>query len=447
MRRFDGSTVRRFDGRALACVTSASFALVCSEARADVTQVCLALDLGEHMQDASRRPAGSGEGPGCCPAGDYGEDYGRRTTPSPGNLPIDHAFAAQRWLARITDANGLPVWGFAPLDENGCTGATWDVPYETATLTVEFVRWADFGTKALIAYDCRFGLPGEDPEAFGGTPVIAGVTPTDAGTTYVDVTAYYESPDASGTPDILAPTDYTLWSTSFAEETVPVWEASSEYDVYVAHAYDLMDVLGSPSRVEYSFGGAPSLHIVGTNYRSKWINAHEYGHILTTIVPGLPKSAVDSTYGGDCGQPNTHHWTSAEWHSNAAFEGFADVYSAWVWSDPVQAQSRIGRPGSNSIDPVPLLGVTCGVTCMCGMGVGNEADWASALYDFQRNTALTPGDVAQLLSIAYGDGSTWVTSGAGFWADFDAAIEAELGAASSEYSEWTTVAATWNIDN
>jgi hypothetical protein len=440
-------------------------ALQSSTAIAAVTTVCVDLDLGDHMVDASTRNGGAsgGEGPQTVPYGDFLEDHGRITVAGSDPLAYyDHPFPASRWLVRVVDdATGEPLWGFAPLDEDGCTPEDDPVPYDAeAELRVEFVRWAQFDDdRAILGYDCvphtpeeqcTFGFPGDDPEDFSGTATVAGISPIEDGTTYVTISAYYDSDEVNeigeGFGIILAPTDYALWASQFSETRVQVWP-SATYQVYLAHDYDNSTASPLPvgtSNASVPFAGHPTVSLFGPDYRRKFVVAHEYGHIQTATIPGIPNNTAVADYNYD--GMGSHNKTSFEFQSAAALEGFADAYNAWVWND---SGSTLRLANGSAWLAVPSFDFP---NCSsCPAGVANVWDWASALVAFQegQGVSLSKEVVLQLLWVAYADldgTNHWVPNGTSsqFWDNFIEEVDDVLDG--GQLADWQDVADAWEID-
>lgn len=209
------------------------------------TRVCLDFELGDKLWDASPRQAITA---------DYGEDHGRWE----GSYP----FPARRWLARVIDeTTGESVWGFAPLDEDGCTGATTDVEFEPATtFRVEYVRWARWegGDRSIVGYDC---------EEMGAEPVcnfqldraIVGVPAVSGGTTYATLASI-------DTEEL----EHALWSASSCEERIPLHE---NFELYLLSDPDGQVQPGSSASL--LFGGRPTVTLADAGWHSKFTVCHE----------------------------------------------------------------------------------------------------------------------------------------------------------------------------
>src|SRR5690606_38676242 len=137
------------------------------------------------------------------------------------------------------------------------------------------------------------------------------------------------------------------------------------------------------TRATTQFGGQPTVNMVHATYRKKFTATHEYGHIQTAIVPGIPLSAADADYSGSGGDPGTHSWLSIEWQSNAVVEAYGNLYSTWIWNNPSGAASWYADVGNLDRIRVPYLTVKC-TTSLCGAGVANERDWTGALFELQQ---------------------------------------------------------------
>jgi hypothetical protein len=128
-------------GPALVVTVGLGLYMYSGSAQAEPHQVCLYLDIGDELWDASPRAA-DGK--------DFREEYGRNEGPL--------SYPAQRWLARVRDeSTGTVVFGWRPLDGSGC--AAFDLPAGETELTVEWMRWASWNESPdtgnqLVGYRC-----------------------------------------------------------------------------------------------------------------------------------------------------------------------------------------------------------------------------------------------------------------------------------------------------
>ena len=157
--------------------TTLSIVLLSTKARAESHQVCLDFELGPQLWDASPRPHSEipcVDDNDCNNNGDisltawevcqpnllvcmwefsanrdHGEDKGR--------WEGDRPFAASRRLARVVDdATDEILWGWAPLDDFGCTDVFDDGVQPLADLRIERIRWSvtPEGT-SIVGYECE----------------------------------------------------------------------------------------------------------------------------------------------------------------------------------------------------------------------------------------------------------------------------------------------------
>lgn len=423
----------------LGCVV---LAVVPVSVEAATHKVCLDFELGPELWDASPRPYGpacttqsechaQGYDGGChdflnvCQMNptDYGEVYGRWEGERP--------FVPQRWLARVHEANGLDLWGWAPLDEDGCTGE-----FETSAtdFDVYWTRWAVWSNgNQTVGYTCDSMDNCEfqhQEEVLGveanteGDPIITTVTITDAEL------------------DLLpqGPLTYAFWSATFSEE-----RASYHDELTTLVAYDPTGDFQSGTAASRYLGGYSGFVIKGAGYHSKFVCSHEKGHVETALAPIPAFSEADIDY--DYNMSPYHTWESEEYQAAALVEGMANLYALSVWHDLDQPGPNNGVDAAMTADlygakPVPHF-FEDPFCDMCPAGVGNEWDWASALRVFIEEVDPPLALVFGIIEAVYDEG--WVASGttAGFWTNFDTAMQTHLG---SDYGDWLDIAEDWGLD-
>ncbi len=401
-------------------------------AQAQPHRVCLYLDIGDLLWDASPRAADGH---------DFREEHGRNEGPT--------SYPAQRWLARVQDdGTGETLFGWDPLDGSGCADV--ELPDRGTTLTLEWLRWASWDAEPetgnqVIGYHCR-------AETGDCTLEIQRETvPVDpAGVTSVIVPGMAEGTEINT----------VLWAATFAEERFasmdeqPLWESR----VYVGY-----DPLGWPgilpgrTQADRTFGNQPSIVIEGDAWHSKFTVAHEYGHQQThgahhdTLTP----DDVDYCY-PEVGCRADHRMDSREWQAAAAIEAFGTWYALATWHDVDLVECPLCMPGVRYVDPlsateaseytVPRGDSICGAEPECPPGAGNEWDWMSALRIYRLSIAPPPDfrSMFTMLPAAYATGG-WTASGAtdAFWTNFDGAMANHLGA---RYPAWRAAAIHMEID-
>jgi hypothetical protein len=405
-----------------------------------VTRICVDLDLGPDLYDASPRQAITA---------DYGEDYGR--------WEGDHPFPAQRWLARVLDG-AEPLWGYAPLDENGCTGASADVEYDHPTdLTIEIAHWAywETGDRSIVGYTCSDMF--SDPNCtFALERQITGVSAVSGGTTWATASG------AFGLRNI----DYPTWSGAFCEERLPL---NTEFETYL-----LSDSEATPQQISGAgtlLGGAPTVVIKGIRYQSKFNTCHETGHIQASILAGFTQQDLDYTYDPSApGTPATseHVWTSSgpwtEWQSAAATEAFGSMYAVWAWSDIDGAGSvPFVLTGGDEDTYLAVEFPPSPAACFedpndpayhLADGASNQANWIAALREFRTNASATPSAAVVFGMLARARDGSWVASGqtSDFWDNFvdelhDPMDPMNSWLSSSQLADWEDAAAAWCIDH
>src|SRR5690606_11397569 len=151
---------------------------------------------------------------------DFGEDFGRWEGARP--------FTGMRWLFRVRDAGSNEiVWGWAPLDDNGCTGVFDDQGLGGITdVVVERFRWTITPEgHSILGYECELDdsdpmmAQGPDGECDSLTqsdliPLLAGGPSSSCGggSDSVDHCTLQTVTEID-----LEPVDYNLWSVTIAD--------------------------------------------------------------------------------------------------------------------------------------------------------------------------------------------------------------------------------------
>lgn len=361
--------------------------------------------------------------PACC---DQGEDFGRRDD--------DVRWAAPRLLVRIRASEDV-VWGWRPLSAEGCTN-----PFETdlASVSVEYLpwsHWSDRGT-SIIGFNCDNSQ--EPTRCAFRSHTLQDVPLDGSGLTRVSVT------DPDGPGPLLA-LNSLMWTTSFAEERLPLW---SDIVSYVVSLND------GPTSANANIGGQPTANY---NQRSdrKFIIAHEYGHVQTLLQPALIMGEMfdgsDVDYSFMTPGVNQHTLFSPEWQSAAALEGFAQYYALLVWWDQTTPVAKLLSPamidGEIRREADTELRRIIDTACLqfdleqCPPGVTNEVDWMAALWQFSL-VASEPTNVLRLLALAF----MWPINGESdaYWIHFTDSIASALTPA--ELETFLTIAAQAGID-
>ena len=411
--------------------------LLPGSARAQPHRVCLYLDLGALYWDASPRAA-DGE--------DFREEYGRNE----GAL----SYPAQRWLAHVRDEDsGLALFGWEPLDATGC--AELELPDETTSLRVEWVRWAlwedepETGNQ-IIGYRCP------QPETCAFEQLRQTVPPDRvSGMTAVHVSSLQ-----------VQPTDAVLWAAAFAEDRFAAMGEQPLHDTRIYLGHDPYGVLPGRTQADRTFGNQPSVIIEGRSWHSKFTVAHEYGHqqTINAANPGFGPDDLDYCYDptsypasvADC--PHIHTMTSHEWQAAAAIEGIASWYAVSTWNDVDLVECPNCQPGVRYVSPrsateastyaVPRTTALCTALGepQCPPGVGNEWDWLSALRMFRLQAPTTPSfhTMLTMLSATFAAGNWSPRSPDGsFWAAFDQTMALHLGA---NHPAWQNAAMQMELD-
>jgi hypothetical protein len=172
----------------------------------------------------------------------------------------------------------------------------------------------------------------------------------------------------------------------------------------------------------------------GTDARTKFVIAHEYGHAYlfqyankSGQSPGsqnhdvLPSDcAFDSPGGGSAYYNNTNEWSSL-----AVREGFAHFVSARVWNDAAadgnfqwDGSFDLERWNSSNTPGGHLVNVCCpGISFACASslnGAGTITDWMRALWDTHTDSScsLTKGQMALFYTLIIIDSGL---TDANFW--------------------------------
>jgi hypothetical protein len=399
--------------------------LISTPARAAPHQVCLYLDIGAELWDASPRHADGR---------DFHEEYGRNEGPL--------SYPAQRWLARVSDeTTGETFFGWDPLDENGC--AAFELSGAT-DLTVQWMRWAVWSETGnhVVAYSCPSST--QDCTAGQRTQIL----PADTTSGVTSVVAQANSLQVKSM-------DATMWSASFAEERLASMGEQPLTNTRVYLGRDFGNFLHDWTQADRTFGNQPSVLIDKESWRSKFTVAHEYGHTQTMIALQPTFAKTDLNY---CYDACDHWMISYEWQAAASMEGIANWYSVSVWNDVDLVECDAceidvyyvnpSGPASASEHRVPRITPRCTEpgSPPCPPGVGNEWDWMSAFRIFRLTAPTLPSfrTMLTMLSAAYDEGG-WTPSSpdAAFWTNFDQAMVDHLG---TNYDSWRAAAAQMELD-
>lgn len=417
-------------------LAAGSLSLCSWPAQAQPHHVCLYLDIGADLWDASPR-ASDGE--------DFREEYGRNEGLT--------SFPAQRWLARVRDeSTGAVVFGWRPLDGTGC--AAFDLDHE-ADLTLEWTRWAlwndqqDTGNQ-IVGYrcdevldDCRLDIGARTVPA----DMLTGVT-----------NVFVQRGERR-------PVDVVLWAASFAEERFASLGEQPLENMRLYVGYDPKDLLRGATQADRTFGNQPSVVIDADSWHSKFTVAHELGHqqTIAAMHPAFGPGDLNYCYSApvypaaphNC-RPN-HATDSHEWQAVAAVEGIAHWYAVSVWNDVDIVECQNCQPGVRYVSPfgpdqaqtivVPRGEPLCTALDQpqCPAGVGNEWDWLSAFRLFRLASPNTGfRTMLGMMSAAYDSGGWIVASPTdAFWTSFDQAMSGQLG---SGYQSWRAAAAEMELD-
>lgn len=368
------------------------------------------------------------------------EDYGRRD--QKGSL------AVPGMLTSVT-LDESRLWGWAPLDHQGCT-TQFDAP-PASELEIEAYFWsynADTNV-SVVSLNCAGDL-----DCTSGGASILGFVPPAGGTLLVSLGNSRRS--------------YVHFAAATAEARVPT---TTDVVYYTRTGIDLMTI---SNRVA---GGQPTASIGGESFRSKFTVAHEFGHLKTLIAktPTFSNANVDYCYGNPKNCSLTWVPDSPEWQSAAAIEGFADFFSMLVWNDAggaprdgVKAWASSQKswrcryaadPSEQGVPPLPddCIPQNSGVTTIadswhhqancdpinCPSGVAAASDWAFALWDMRVLTSVPDGQLLDLLRLSY----PWPTNGenSAYWDEFILDI-AGPGLSGNDLVAWLEFAHTRGID-
>lgn len=449
-------------------------------ARAESHQVCLDFELGPQLFDASpRQPSGdtcpmfsmSACDPGdenlvawetcvlgqCVPTtSELGEDYGRWEGARP--------FTAMRWLFRVKDVSSEEeevIWGWDPLDDNGCTGM-FEVGASTTDVTLEWMRWTVSPTgHAILGYECELDDDGGMPQGADGacgelatTDVTLEVGESSStcggGTESVDHCTLH----TLGGLD-LDPIDYNLWSATFADSRINFFEPTQ---VYLLQELDNSNNTGT--KTGPWLGRHHSIRFKHNLWHSKRVPAHEYGHLAFFNIPNHQGSHPtvyfpppgDIDYGGD-----SHTLGSAEWQAAAAVEGFGNIAALATWNDLTEddtvfhvslVQDGLGAEGVDELTPHPIA-MPPWDSPETGDGEANEYNWGSAVRQLLRapSPTATLEQVAGMLPAVHE--SAWHPSGednlfrdafiAAMNTYFDGSLEAKWSNLADEFNLYAEV--------
>jgi hypothetical protein len=407
-------------------------------AQAEPHQLCLYLDIGDDLWDASPRAA-DGE--------NFREEYGRNEGST--------SYPAQRWLARVRDeATDDIVFGWRPLDGNGC--AAFELPGGETELTIEWVRWAVWNDapetgNQLVGYDCNAVMTGCD------LLPAARTLPANMATGITEVVI-----ELLDTEEI----DLLFWAATFAEERFASQGEQPLDNARIYVGYDPQNVLPGATQADRTFGNQPSVVIDGDSWHSKFTIAHELGHQQTISASQASFGSADLDYCYDpnvypvapAGCPSNHTFDSHEWQAAAAVEGIAHWYAVSVWNDVDLVECENCLAGTRYVQPlaaddarayiVPRDTALCTDLDVpqCPAGVGNEWDWLSALRLFRLGAPATPSfrTMFRMLSVFYASG-TWNANLAtdAFWTGLDQTMAAQLGA---NHAAWQAAAMQMELD-
>ena len=408
--------------------------------------VCLYFDIGGQFWDASPY---NGE--------EFKEEFGRHES--------NKSYPAQRWLAQVLDNNGDVLFGWEPLDGNGC--ATVDVTDPSTAHVIRWVRWAHWETTGnhVVSYDCESDMSTcnltDLPTARSFTPGASSVSEV--------IVGYGSKP----TEERRLPRDMILWGTSFAEERMVSLGQNTMTDTRSYATYDEGGVMGSTgvlpgesTAAGYLIGNQPGFTVQSDSYHKKFTIAHEYGHIST--IAGLvyqPAWTINYCYDKDTypvvmSCPSTHLVKSAEWGAASAIEGLATWFAVAVWHDvdlyphpnspnDFQTYDVSSSETTSDVYPIPRPEPLCNddgeaPELWCPPGVSNEWDWTSLFQVMRRDSGISLKKTFQLLAVTYGLG-TWNAGSPNrdFYDEVD--LAAQMTFSASEYAVWQTASEYWVV--
>lgn len=447
-------------------------------ARAERHQVCLDFELGPQLFDASpRQPSGDTcvgemEGTPCDPGGgldpweecdgmgacvpeepDFGEDFGR--------WEGDRPFVGMRWLFRVRDAaSGEVVWGWAPLDDNGCT-SMFEPDIDMEDVLIERMRWAVSPSgHSILGYECELadsdqmmtqGPDGEcealEQSVLVSLPVGSDSSDCGGGGNSVDHCTLHFVEELD-----LEPIDYNFWAVISADSRT---NFNTPTEAYILQETDSLNNAGTSAGLH--MGQHSCVRFKHNQWRSKFIAAHEYGHLAFFDIPNKqnshPTDYLSGTPDIDYGPGGQHTNTSPEWNAAAAVEGFADAAALAAWNDMSEDDDvflvDVYQSGSGGASPALILYSTATpVGCSspgCTAGQSTERNWGMAVREFLRPPApLAPlSTVAGMLTEVHG--SMWHPNGMNndFGDEFDGVMSSWLNGAL--YGEWADLADNYNL--
>ncbi len=385
--------------------------------RAAEHRLCLRYDIGWSVIDASPRSLS----PNILDFDGYdaGEDYGRRDDPD--------GFAPARMLVQVRDSTGV-LWGWRPIGADGCTGF-----FDTldAIVSFQYVNWSfwrDTGNHIAAIYcgadDCTMTRDELD------VPVPQ--------TTDIELTIAMDQPQ----PRIM------LWGLAFSEQRHPHGRDRLTYAVHYNDAAAVMELAGYPEATTGDIiGRNATVMLRGFAHRRKYTLAHEYGHAVTLgdfITTHINDPGADYCY-SQVTCTASHDWTSLEYQSAAAVEGYADYYALAVWNELFEGVGyRFDTDGAKFFathatdDPITsaYIANTCNHALNCLPGIGVQRDWAFFLWDLTSGPSpvFSATEVLRLPANAY----PWPinTRDASFWANFNASAASAHGAAQMQAFNW-----------
>jgi hypothetical protein len=369
------------------------------------------------------------------------EDFGRLD--QPGSLAVPGMLTS-------VELNNNRIWGWAPLDDRGCT-TQFDAPVG-AQLDVEAYFWSynPVTNVSVVSLSC----PNNDLDCTSGSDLGFGFVPPDGGDIQIELGNSRRS--------------YVHFAAATAEWRVPT---ASNVTYYTRTGLDIKTISNRAA------GGHPTASIGGESFRSKFTVAHEIGHLKALIlrIPSFSNWSADYCYGdpNDC----TLTWgsESPEWQSAAAIEGFAEFFSMLVWNDVdgvprdgVKAWASSGTswrcryrpdPSDQGMPPLPddCIPQNSNLTAIadswhhqancdpinCPSGVATASDWAFALWDMRVMRQVSTIQLLQLLGLSY----PWPTNGedSDYWDEFILDI-AGPGLAGDDLVAWLELAHVRGID-
>jgi hypothetical protein len=371
------------------------------------------------------------------------EDYGRLD--QPGSLAVPRMLTS----VELAELGGGRIWGWAPLDDHGCT-TQFDAP-AGAEIRVEVYFWSynPDTNVSVVSLNCVGNL-----DCTSGGIIRTEFVPLGGGAILIPLGNSRRS--------------YVHFAAATAESRVPT---AHNVTYYTRTGIDL------DTRSNRVAGGHPTSSIGGESFRSKFTVAHEYGHLKTLVEPvsTFSNANVDYCHGNPADCTLTWFPETPEWQSAAAIEGFADFFSMLVWNDgngvprdgvnarPSSATSWQCRyrpdPSEQGVPPLPddCVPQNSDVTTIadswhhqancapmnCPSGVATASDWAFALWDMRVMTSVPAVQLLELLGLSY----PWPTNGESsvYWDEFVLDI-AGPGLSGNDLVAWLEFAQTRGID-